>query len=71
MIVSVSILGITISVLICIFIVVITVLIRAKRRIEQELMQSKANAVYDEIGMPQHIDSTRNVSYVSSVMVQR
>ena len=69
-IVPITILGITIGVLICIFIVVVTVLTRAKYKIGQELMQSKANAVYDEIGIPQQIDSTKNVAYISSVAVQ-
>lgn len=61
---SITILGIIASVLVCIFIIVIIILAKAKHKIEQELMQTKANALYEEI--PQQIDSTKNVAYIST-----
>ena len=46
----------------------IIILARAKSKVQMELteLQTRANVVYDEIGMPPPvIDSNKNIAYVS------
>ena len=63
--VSITFLGLTISIIVCVFIIVVTVLARAKHKIQQELEQFKEHHVlYDEIELPEQIE---NVAYVSTV----
>ena len=60
--------GLIIAAVIAIFIVITFILVRAKSKVQEELKQCKACALYDEIGIPPSvIDSSKNVAYISTV----
>ena len=62
---TVSITFLVLTIIVCVFIIVVTVLARAKYKIQQELEQFKEHhALYDEIELPEQI---KNVAYVSTV----
>ena len=59
--------GLVIAAIIVIFTVITFVLVRAKSKVQEELKQCKACALYDEIGIPPSvIDSSKNVAYIST-----
>ena len=60
--------GFVLIALVISFVIVLIILIRAKSKLQDELRQSQASALYDEIGVPPSIiDSTKNVAYTSTV----
>ena len=60
--------GLVIAAIIVIFTVITFILVRAKSKVQEELKQCKACALYDEIGIPPSvIDSSKNVAYISTV----
>ena len=65
---SVGLMGLVIAAIIATFAIITFILIRAKSKVQEELKQCKACALYDEIGMPPSvIDSSKNVAYISTV----
>ena len=66
--VSVGLVGLVIAAMVVTFTVIMFILVRAKSKVQEELKQSKACALYDEIGIPPSvIDSNKNVAYVSTL----
>ena len=66
--VSVGLMGLVIAAMVVTFTVITFILVRARSKVQEELKQSKACALYDEIGTPPSvIDSNKNVAYVSTL----
>ena len=60
--------GFVIAAIIATFAIITFILIRAKSKVQEELKQCKASALYDEIGMPPSvIDSSKNVAYIPTI----
>ncbi len=65
---SVGLMGLVIGAVVVTFTVVTFILVRAKSKVQEELKQCRACALYDEIGIPPSvIDSNKNVAYISSL----
>ena len=65
--VIISLLGFTLVVAAVIFTIALICVLRAKAKIQEELQQARATAVYEEIGIPPStIDSSKNIAYMST-----
>ena len=65
---SVGLMGLVIAAIIATFAIITFILTRAKSKVQGELKQCKASALYDEIGMPPSvIDSSKNVAYIPTI----
>ena len=59
--------GFTLVIAAVIFTIALVCVLRAKAKIQEELQQARATAVYEEIGTPlTMIDSSKNIAYMST-----